>query len=669
MSTSESVAKGCFPFKGKKKIARAKDYLPADNKQATLQFSTYEQMWSSVDKKFQELQLEVNNKIFEDLLIFVENSHQQFGQHYSVQEIPTAALITGVNTPDHAVIFSNLFAMLQARVTSLVATLRAKDCTSVKYLLGMMLKQLLALPDLSEEGENTQMPSMLTLVKHYSTRYQVSKKSPRKSSPKKRRSVVEDTQYPVVVIMLEDTENFPPHVLQDFIVICSNYLDRLPVVLVLGIATSVTTVHRLLPTAVSSLLCMEMFKAPPSSQYLNLLIDKILMTSAFPFRLGPKVFRLMLDLFLYYHMSVINFVTAFQFSMLDHYASNSLSHLCCPTSMIPSVIDNLSSKELQQLQRLPSVMRYMEQMPPKVLASVLQEEEKFRKLIKFLLKDYPVQQDRSTVILHLLHSLTSHLPMHPLGKQLRELYAACLESDIHETDNFRKAFELLGMTARSELVSVVTQGLQKISYSSDPVLKDVIEKLQQFLHRFDHLEDEVVEDTESSSPKPKDLKLQRTDLRSLQKRIVHSIKPVWPAYSVVNQLGKAHSLATRLELRKHLHKAEDSVLYEIFYYDNVTSFRHQLHASPRSAIHRALGDPANYLECQCCLVDGGCISATMPDISIAYKLHLECGFMINLYDWLQAFVSIVTADEQNKKKSSKPEMLQYPFPVIVLSDC
>lgn len=48
--------------------------------------------------------------------------------------------------------------------------------------------------------------------------------------------------------------------------------------------------------------------------------------------------------------------------------------------------------------------------------------------------------------------------------------------------------------------------------------------------------------------------------------------------------------------RKHLHKAEDSVLYEIFYYDNVTSFRHQLHASPRSAIHRALGDPANYLE-------------------------------------------------------------------------
>lgn len=31
----------------------------------------------------------------------------------------------------------------------------------------------------------------------------------------------------------------------------------------------------------------------------------------------------------------------------------------------------------------------------------------------------------------------------------------------------------------------------------------------------------------------------------------------------------------------------------------------------------------------------------MPDSSIVYKLYLECGRLINLYDWLQSFVSIV----------------------------
>jgi len=29
------------------------------------------------------------------------------------------------------------------------------------------------------------------------------------------------------------------------------------------------------------------------------------------------------------------------------------------------------------------------------------------------------------------------------------------------------------------------------------------------------------------------------------------------------------------------------------------------------------------------------ISAALPDLCIVYKLHLECGKLINLYDWMQ----------------------------------
>lgn len=34
----------------------------------------------------------------------------------------------------------------------------------------------------------------------------------------------------------------------------------------------------------------------------------------------------------------------------------------------------------------------------------------------------------------------------------------------------------------------------------------------------------------------------------------------------------------------------------------------------------------------------------MPDISIAYKLLLECGQQVNIFDWLQAFQMIVDPD-------------------------
>ena len=55
----------------------------------------------------------------------------------------------------------------------------------------------------------------------------------------------------------------------------SNHLRQLPLVLVFGIATAVTTVHRLLPSGVSSLMCIEKFQSPPSSEYLTRVLEKV----------------------------------------------------------------------------------------------------------------------------------------------------------------------------------------------------------------------------------------------------------------------------------------------------------------------------------------------------------------------------------------------------------
>lgn len=81
----------------------------------------------------------------------------------------------------------------------------------------------------------------------------------------------------------------------------------------------------------------------------------------------------------------------------------------------------------------------------------------------------------------------------------------------------------------------------------------------------------------------------------------------------------------------------------------------------------------------------------MPDVCIAYKLHLECTQLINLYDWLQvnhkkstlvcnktsvyrlcftnmcsiwqAFVTVVTSEEEmDEEKIKNPDKeLQYPY--------
>ena len=44
-------------------------------------------------------------------------------------------------------------------------------------------------------------------------------------------------------------------------------------------------------------------------------------------------------------------------------------------------------------------------------------------------------------------------------------------------------------------------------------------------------------------------------------------------------------------------------------------------------------------QCGCCTAGHDSIQASQPDVCILYQLHLECGKLINLYDWLQVCVS------------------------------
>lgn len=128
-------------------------------------------------------------------------------------------------------------------------------------------------------------------------------------SPKKQRTKVK--KKPLVVI-LPDFESINPEVLQKLILITSWYTKTLPFIFIFGIATSISTVHTFLPYHVSSKISLKMFKSEPSTVYLNNIIEKIFFHKNCPFHLGGKVFNLFTDIFLYYDLSVNNFIQNFK---------------------------------------------------------------------------------------------------------------------------------------------------------------------------------------------------------------------------------------------------------------------------------------------------------------------------------------------------------------------
>lgn len=134
--------------------------------------------------------------------------------------------------------------------------------------------------------------------------------------PRKKRTSSSQWQSPPVVLILKDMESFTTKVLQDFIIISSQHLHEFPLILIFGIATSPVVIHRLLPHAVSSLLCIELFQSLSCKEHLTTVLDKLLLTTQFPFKLSEKVLQILTNIFLYHDFSIQNFIKGLQLSLL-----------------------------------------------------------------------------------------------------------------------------------------------------------------------------------------------------------------------------------------------------------------------------------------------------------------------------------------------------------------
>uniref|UniRef100_A0A7N6AMM6 Origin recognition complex subunit 3 n=1 Tax=Anabas testudineus TaxID=64144 RepID=A0A7N6AMM6_ANATE len=619
MSTS-SVSKGCFVFKPsakKRKTLSPKDYFSdgcegAEN--SDVRFKLCQDLWDKIKTDTEVLQDELNRKILDSLLDFTRKcsstrQHSDWALQMRASEIPTAALVLGVNVPDHDMTFQSLSELLQQSVTPHVASVQAKECGALKHLMKRVLERLMdtvvAVDDDEEEAAeqtNGQVHksvhcSLNTLCDWYNTVTKVGM----------HRILLQ--QQPPVVVIFKDLEAFNPRVLQDFILICSRYIDRLPLMFIFGIATSPSTIQHMLPHSVSSLLCIELFQSLSCTQHLATVIDKLILTNDFPFKLNSKVMQVLISIFLYHDFSVRNFIKGVQLALLEHFHSQPLSVLCCKKKDAQLNVMQLSHRNLERIKQLPSFKRYIEKQEPQEQASLLNDDTHLKEVCKKLIKDLHKYHKNYYPILSCLHTLTSSLPRYPLGKQIRELHLTCLEKNVWENEDYQSAMKLLKMLAKDELITL----LQRCAEILQPVKSKKIKEALTLL--------EMNESRRSKKLSPFEV------LRN-------------EALDFIDDLVK-----------KHLSPPESHTLNEVCYYSSSATVRRHLNATPRTCIQAALSSPYYYLQNENLKTEDGSVSNAAPDICIAYKLHLECGRLINLCDWLEAYSTVVSAAEGNDPDS------------------
>ncbi|KAM5324353.1 origin recognition complex subunit 3 isoform 5-T5 [Glossophaga mutica] len=374
MATS-SVSKGCFVFKPN--LKKRKTSVPIEeyfnkgkneSEDSKLRFETYQLIWQQMKSETEQLQEEFNKNLFDSLIRFLQKSHSGFqknsrdwGCQIKHREIPTAALILGVNVTDHDLTFRSLTEALQNNVTPYVVSLQARDCPDMKHFLQKVFSQLMDchVDVESKEQEKDIQKKIHCSMDSLSSWYMNVTQKMDPGKPGKKRTSSSQWQSPPVVLILKDMESFTTKVLQDFIIISSQHLHEFPLILIFGIATSPIIIHRLLPHAVSSLLCIEIFQSLSCKEHLTTVLDKLLLTTQFPFKLSEKVLQILISIFLYYDFSIQNFIKGLQLSLLEHFYSQPLSVLCCNLPEAKGRINFLSDNQCENIRRLPSFRRML----------------------------------------------------------------------------------------------------------------------------------------------------------------------------------------------------------------------------------------------------------------------------------------------------------------------
>ncbi|EDV95488.1 origin recognition complex subunit 3 [Drosophila grimshawi] len=682
MDPTISVSKGCFVYKNgatranKKEPSKRKRSGPAATssllgKEITTQpfYAAYSDCWKQLHEHIQQLQMTSNARTLEQLVEFVG-----IEGHCRLDEVlPTAALLTGINQPDHLKQFETLTQRLHLQRVGRVSVLQSRDCATLKAAIESMVYSLMydlsAMPEMDEEEADEGERDRKRLRRTQCTLKQLHAwYSNNFGGAGKQRALV---------IVLPDFECFNANVLQDFILILSAQCERLPFVLILGVATAMTTVHSTLPYHVSSKIKLRVFQTQAAPTGLNEVLDKVLLSPKYAFHLSGKAFKFLTHIFLYYDFSIQGFIQGFKYCLMEHYFAGNAFALCTGYSQALGRIKQLSHEDMETIRRLPSFRPYVEQINDcKRIIAVLTDDEYLKKKLPQLLRDCLLHFMLFRCSLEFFTELVGDLPRCPLGKLHRELYVNCLNKPISQQAEYKECWQILSFMSKEAFVAKLSKCISctehflseqiaplELGDACAEVMRAELQTLKTLLNDVELATLEQQPHVNSESHLSSDARA-LTDLTQVASRQELKAQLLQRSKQDKQQSTSEYARALTKILAhieeqlvlKHLRPLQQAPpLHELYVFTDIATVRRNIIGAPRAALHTALNNPHFYMQCKCCeLQDQTQLVGTMPDLSVVYKLHLECGRMINLFDWLQAFRSVLrSADEQENAEVSQ----------------
>ena len=530
---------------------------------------------------------------------------EETGEPSFPPQLPTGLVFAGVNVTDHELIFNQMVDSFAD--SSNVVLLRSIDCSTLPAAFKIIVRGL-------TDGEGNVGPHATMDDVH--EWYRSAHGSGKPAAANKRRRVgkgkgkadAAKADAKVLVVAITDFTSFDSQVVADLIYVLGRWRNRLPLLLLLGLSTSIDPFHQL-PRTVSVLMRTRKFQLVNPVHHMDGLIDGILMKEDGPlFRLGHKAFAFLMDNFLLFNLTLDACLATLRFMVLDHCYDRPLTRLCLPGG------EDALDVAGDDVRALPS----------------------FRNHVQTVLEAGDAES-----ALHVKKLITDDAF---LAERVRE-WTAAVRAYLR---GFRGPFfffhRLLQGTSGGRCISHREWYLRVLQGGA--------------------AESRVLRDWFRTTARNLPVERLRELVKAAADEFLESeTRGEFAAHVDDGELGTGE-LVEKLEAlaRRALFPYTDLVMHEFFFYNESDLARRTLNAQPRAALQTALQEPRRYLIDHDGKLETGDDEPFHHDTVTAFYLYQQAGKMINLVDWFSSFSHLVDPASQDASKTPiAPKVLQARF--------
>ncbi|KAG5292003.1 origin recognition complex subunit [Histoplasma ohiense] len=598
-----------------------------DIESVKLRYSLFQEFWARQEHQIQGILSDVDSEILGNVSTFLEHSSPDNCDG----RIPTGLITLGSNISSMGRLLDRLREQIQSRTTGQVVTLDSGNASNLKNILKQIIRSGTNMINGVDKDRDQVGPKPLAYDLNILHDH-VKEKGIRK-----------------VVIAFRDSEAWDHGLLGDLISLLSSWLDRIPFVLLFGIATSVELFEARLPRSLVNLLQGCRFDIRDPSDSVNRIYTTLQTRQKDALWLGHNVSRILFEKFRDHFQSPEGFANGIKYVYMAHFFANPLSMLLSTVESANTFYPGLC----EAIRNIPSFRRHihtlLDEGAVEMVRKVLVDDEF---LAQYARSNLWSGQERISSMLRSVETLLSVLRILKIPKTpiLSELIIQALGG------------ELLG----SKIVENMFMEMKKSPSNTIETLLNTLAQDVGGLDTFTNLQ-EILKSLLKNNTGPDPLRSEYDKFRSTHKTTIvgqrvkltktkAKLSTLEIKYTtVVDDL----SAAFQDYLSSNLISPVDLFMHEAFLYDLRTPIKDAFTPRPRLTIERALSTPFDYLVASTHSTDDESTSPSKPAISILYNLYLETGSLVNAYDLWRAFYTMAGGDDGEESDEREALALFY----------